>query len=69
MVLYCSVLTPTGSMKREALLMAVCSILWRAGDSTRAVVALPGEREVFQATPMYRYDGIAEKVPPVFLPV
>ena len=59
----CRVLKPGSQFRREALVGAVCEMLWRAGEETKCCVALPqdGDTNCCQSKD-YRFDGITEKV-------
>ena len=56
------ILEPTQFERNQALLKAVCQVLWQAGDSTSACVCLPGEAPAFRTTELYRADSVTEKV-------
>ncbi|NXP72320.1 MINY4 hydrolase, partial [Ramphastos sulfuratus] len=53
-------LQPSEVHRTKCLTMAIADILWRAGGSEKAVVALPSGRQQFTPIGKYKADGILE---------
>ncbi|XP_064018436.1 probable ubiquitin carboxyl-terminal hydrolase MINDY-4 isoform X1 [Pogoniulus pusillus] len=53
-------LQPSEAHRTKCLTMAIADILWRAGGSEKAVVALPSGRQQFTPIGKYKADGILE---------
>ena len=47
-------------------MFALSDMLWRAGAQTSCCVCLPQDKENFSQSTQYRYDGLTEKVSPVY---
>nr|XP_009506787.1 PREDICTED: protein FAM188B [Phalacrocorax carbo] len=53
-------LQPSEVHRTKCLTMAIADILWRAGGSEKAIVALPSGRQQFTPIGKYKADGILE---------
>eukprot|EP00062_Callorhinchus_milii_P023624 gi/632982668/ref/XP_007908263.1/ PREDICTED: protein FAM188B [Callorhinchus milii] len=53
-------LQPTSAQRSQSLAMAIATILWRAGDKRKAVVALSTGRQQFIPVGRYKSDGSIE---------
>ncbi|KAG8443471.1 hypothetical protein GDO86_012027 [Hymenochirus boettgeri] len=56
------VLQPSDSQRTYCLCKAISDILWRAGDSKEAVIALSSGRQQFSPAGRYKADGVLESL-------
>ncbi|CAH2281920.1 Hypothetical predicted protein [Pelobates cultripes] len=55
-------LQPSDTQRTRCLCQAIADILWRAGDSKEAIVALSSGRQLFSPAGRYKADGILENL-------
>ncbi|XP_061739063.1 probable ubiquitin carboxyl-terminal hydrolase MINDY-4 isoform X2 [Nerophis ophidion] len=55
-------LRPTNAARRQSLTSAVTEVLWRAGQETRATLAINTGRNVFTPSGHFRSAGVLEKI-------
>ncbi|XP_072770700.1 probable ubiquitin carboxyl-terminal hydrolase MINDY-4 isoform X1 [Nerophis lumbriciformis] len=55
-------LRPTNAARRQSLTLAVAEVLWRAGQDTRATLAINTGRNVFTPSGHFRSEGVLEKI-------
>nr|XP_057928632.1 probable ubiquitin carboxyl-terminal hydrolase MINDY-4 isoform X2 [Doryrhamphus excisus] len=55
-------LRPTNAARRRCLSLAVAEVLWRAGEETKATLAINTGRNVFTPSGHYKSDGVLEKI-------
>ena len=55
-------LRPNEITQRETLSASIAELLWKVGDKKRAILAVPENNPVFEASVRFSMDGVTEKV-------
>ena len=55
-------LRPNEITQRETLSASIAELLWKVGDKKRAILAVPENNPVFEASVRFSMDGVTEKL-------